>query len=83
MRKKMVNEEYPSLDAACHQYGEEQIKKMLERFAIPEVCTKPDCECTKFLRHEDGWQCWNCFKIIYVKQHRGNGHKRNRQLILI
>lgn len=79
----MVNEIYTSLDVACHKQGEEQIKKMLDRFTKPEVCTKPNCGGTRFTRHEDGWQCLNCFKIIYVKQSRRNGHKKNRQLVLI
>ena len=34
----------------------------------PEVCTKPHCEGIVFLRHEDGWQCLNCMKIIYSSQ---------------
>ena len=83
MRKKMVNDKYTSLDAACHQYGEEQIKKMAKALIEPVVCPKPNCSCNKFIKHEDGYQCLNCFKIIYVKQNRDNGHKKNRQLILI
>ncbi len=31
----------------------------------PLVCTKPGCGGTLFLPHEDGWQCFNCMKIIY------------------
>ncbi len=31
----------------------------------PEVCTKPGCGGRVFLPHEDGWQCFNCMKIIY------------------
>ncbi len=31
----------------------------------PAVCTKPGCGGTFFLQHEDGWQCFNCMKIIY------------------
>ena len=34
----------------------------------PQVCPKPNCECTIFIRHVDGWQCLNCMKIIYRKQ---------------
>ena len=79
----MVNEKYTSLDTACHKQGEEQIKKMLEEFILPEVCPKPNCGGTKFIKHEDGYQCLNCFKIIYVKQSRRNGHKKVRQLVLI
>ena len=85
MREKMVNEKYTSLEVACRKQGEEQIKKMLGKFALPEVCPKPGCGGTKFIRHEDGWQCLNCFKIIYIKQGSDNRHKRirERQLILV
>jgi len=31
----------------------------------PEICTKPYCHGTYFVKHEDGWQCLNCMKIIY------------------
>ena len=31
----------------------------------PPVCTKPGCGGRFFIPHEDGWQCWNCMKIIY------------------
>ncbi|MEJ2046830.1 MAG: hypothetical protein P8X92_01810 [Dehalococcoidia bacterium] len=31
----------------------------------PEICTKPYCHGTSFVKHEDGWQCLNCMKIIY------------------
>ena len=34
----------------------------------PQVCPKPYCEGTSFLRHEEGWQCMNCMKIIYREQ---------------
>jgi ribosomal protein S27AE len=34
----------------------------------PRVCPKPDCGGTFFIPHEDGWQCWNCMKIIYRNQ---------------
>jgi ribosomal protein S27AE len=34
----------------------------------PPVCPKPDCGGTVFLPHEDGWQCFNCMKIIYKAQ---------------
>ena len=79
----MVNDTYTSLDTACHQYGEEQIKKMAEMLIEPMVCPKPDCGGIKFIKHEDGYQCLNCFKIIYVRKASGNGHKKNRQLVLI
>jgi ribosomal protein S27AE len=45
---------------------------MIERFLEPElyekppsVCPKADCGGTFFISHEDGWQCFNCMKIIY------------------
>ena len=31
----------------------------------PAVCPKPNCGGTVFLPHEEGWQCFNCMKIIY------------------
>ena len=36
----------------------------------PSVCTKPGCEGTVFFLHEDGWQCFNCMKIIYKANER-------------
>ncbi|GEM_PF-4826963 len=32
----------------------------------PLICPKPYCGSTSFASHEDGWQCLNCMKIIYV-----------------
>ena len=83
MRKKMVNDKYTSLEIACRQYGEDQVRKMAKEFVVPEICPKPDCNGTRFIKHEDGYQCLNCFKIIYVRKAGGNGHKKNRQLLLI
>jgi ribosomal protein S27AE len=37
--------------------------KLYER--PPSVCPKTDCGGTYFIPHEDGWQCFNCMKIIY------------------
>jgi ribosomal protein S27AE len=34
----------------------------------PPVCTKPGCGGRFFIPHEDGWQCWNCMKVIYRNQ---------------
>ena len=82
MRKKMVNAKYTSLDAACHQQGEKQLEKMLRDFMLPEKCPKSGCGGTRFIKHEDGYQCLNCFKIIYVKNNNGYRTK-NQQLILI
>jgi len=81
MREKMVSDKYTSLDTACHWQGEEQLKNMAKEFILPEVCPKPGCNGTKFTKHEDGYQCLNCFKIIYVKSKVVR--KRNRQLVLI
>ena len=36
----------------------------------PAVCTKPGCGGTIFLPHEDGWQCFNCMKIVYKANDR-------------
>jgi ribosomal protein S27AE len=45
---------------------------MIERMLEPElyekpplVCPKADCGGTFFIPHDDGWQCFNCMKIIY------------------
>jgi len=43
-------------------------RKAPERIILykpPSVCPKPNCRCSCFMSHEDGWQCWNCMKIIY------------------
>jgi len=32
----------------------------------PAFC--PKCHCNHFIEHEDGWQCWNCMKIIYQSE---------------
>lgn len=84
MRKKVVGEKYSSVDVACHWYGEEQIKKMAKIFTEPEIC--PKCTYSKFIQHEDGYQCINCFKIVYIRKpsDNGNGNRhRKGQLILI
>ena len=31
----------------------------------PSVCIKPGCGGTVFIPHEEGWQCFNCMKVIY------------------
>ena len=31
----------------------------------PSNCPKENCNGRVFLPHEDGWQCFNCMKIIY------------------
>jgi ribosomal protein S27AE len=31
----------------------------------PSVCTKAGCGGTVLIPHEDGWQCFNCMKIMY------------------
>ncbi len=36
----------------------------------PSVCTKPGCEGTVIIPHEDGWQCFSCMKIIYKANDR-------------
>jgi ribosomal protein S27AE len=45
---------------------------MIEKFLEPKlyekpplVCPKANCGGTFFIPHEDGWQCFNCMKIIY------------------
>ena len=39
----------------------------------PDICTKPGCGGTLFLPHEDGWQCFNCMKIIYKANEGAKG----------
>jgi hypothetical protein len=34
----------------------------------PTACSKPDCKGMFFIPHDDGWQCWNCMKIVYRDQ---------------
>ena len=36
----------------------------------PPVCTKPECGGKVFIPHEDGWQCFNCMKIVYKANDR-------------
>ncbi len=36
----------------------------------PPGCTKLGCGGTVFIPHEDGWQCFNCMKIIYRNNER-------------
>ena len=31
----------------------------------PGICAKPGCGGQLFFKHEDGWQCLNCMKIMY------------------
>ena len=45
---------------------------MIESFLEPElydeppaVCPKANCGGTVLIPHEDGWQCFNCMKIVY------------------
>ena len=86
MRKRFITETCTSTDYAVHYYGEQEIKKIAERMFAPKVCDKPGCNCTRFIPHEDGYQCLNCFKIIYTRNgngNNGNGHKKNNQLILL
>ena len=39
--------------------------KQIHSAKYPSNCSKPHCNGKDFIRHEDGWQCWNCMKIIY------------------
>ena len=36
--------------------------------ASPGVCPKPNCGGVVFFKHVDGWQCFNCNKIIYREE---------------
>jgi ribosomal protein S27AE len=51
---------------------ERRVIRMLEKMIEPKLCEKPPLVCPKancggtfFIPHEDGWQCFNCMKIIY------------------
>jgi hypothetical protein len=46
----------------------------------PAVCTKPGCGGTVFIPHEDGWQCFNCMKVIY-KSNEGIAGKSIRHQV--
>lgn len=49
----------------------------------PKVCTKPGCGGTAFLQHEEGWQCFNCMKVIHKANERNKiyvkRYSRNNQ----
>jgi len=48
-----------------------QRKRVLTRAHLsrpPSICPKPNCGGSYFVPHEEGWQCWNCMKIIYRDQ---------------
>ena len=40
---------------------------------VPSECTKPGCGGKVLIPHEDGWQCFNCMKIIYRANNRVTG----------
>jgi len=42
----------------------------------PQVCPKPYCYGATFIRHEDGWQCLNCMKVIYRHKPVVDSNKR-------
>ena len=51
----------------------ENEKKLLEPKLykhVPSVCIKPGCRGRVFIPHEEGWQCFNCMKIIYKVNER-------------
>ena len=65
----------PRCDEADARYLEDRRRKKkltsLEpelATAPPQVCTKAGCGGRLFIPHEDGWQCFNCMKIIYRHQ---------------
>jgi hypothetical protein len=43
----------------------EYLNKRSHSTKYPSACSKPHCNGNHFIRHEDGWQCLNCMKIIY------------------
>lgn len=64
MRHKVVTAECPSTYVAMRQDGEEQFRRLLAQMSVPDVC--PKCGYYMCIRHEEGVQCLNCFKIIYL-----------------
>jgi hypothetical protein len=44
----------------------------------PEVCPKPGCRGTLFIPHEDGWQCFNCMKIMYQDRQTSLRHQNSK-----
>jgi len=47
---------------------EPEILEVRHREKPPRVCPKPGCKGTVFIQHPDGWQCFNCMKVIYQDQ---------------
>jgi len=41
----------------------------------PSYCTKPGCRGSVFIHHDDGWQCFNCMKIVYRDNQKANNNK--------
>lgn len=82
MGNKIKSKDKTSAYLFYHWDGEEQARKLAKSFKTPEVC--PKCKYPKFIWHEDGYQCLNCFTIIYVKRpsNNGNGHRKGRLLLI-
>lgn len=62
---KRVGGAMSNLYIATRWEGEEAVRRMADNFTRPEVCPKPGCKGVRFIRTEEGYQCLNCFKIIY------------------
>ena len=45
--------------------GNRKDPERIRLYKPPAVCPRLKCGGTYFILHEDGWQCWNCMKIIY------------------
>lgn len=41
------------------------LQKRIKLLEPPPECPKCYSGAKYFVAHEDGWQCWNCMKIIY------------------
>lgn len=52
-------------DFGIHKMNSEYSSKLSHSIKFPSSCSKPNCNGNHFIRHEDGWQCLNCMKIIY------------------
>ena len=53
------------MDFGINKVSTEYLNKGSHSQKYPSGCSKPNCNGKRFIRHEDGWQCLNCMKIIY------------------
>lgn len=56
---------YPSVVKVGRTVVNRKDTERIRLYKPPAVCPRSKCGGTYFIPHEDGWQCWNCMKIIY------------------